>query len=195
MKYLSYLVLFPTLLLMNGCGGVAALVVNPNTTQMRDYNISNKNQAILKPLSEKGYRLNFGDFRDLSDTKKTITCRLATSVHPPKDERYIDYIKDAFSKEFKKAGIYDKKANTIISVTLNDLYGSSTYGDAYWSFDITLDASNGKRLHIVSRYDYESSITAAYACKEMHQTFPLALQKLIHDTITDKQFPLLLQER
>jgi len=194
MKYLIHLgILLTSVPILNGCGGIAAMVVNPNSTQMHNYSVSNANQTILKALSQKGYRVNFGTFADLSESEKTITCRLATSVHPPKDERYIDYIKHAFETEFKKAGLFDRNAKTTITATLDDLYGSTTYGDAYWSFEITLHASNGNRLHVVSRYDYESSITAAYACEEMHKTFPLALQKLIHDTLTNEHFHTLIE--
>ena len=183
-------------IMMNGCGGIAAMVVNPNGDEhMVDYNTSKTNQAILKKISEKGYRINLGDFKDQSESEKTITCRLATSVHPPKDESYILYIQHAFEKEFEHAKLYEKKSTVTITAELNELYGSTTYGDAYWSFDITLVSSNGEKLRVRSRYDYESSITAAYACKEMHKTFPLALQKLIHDTISDKRFELLLQKR
>ena len=168
------------------------MVVNPNDTQMHDYILSIKNQKILKPLSQKGYRLDLGAFTDLSESEKTITCRLATSVHPPKNARYIDYIRHAFETEFKKSKLYDAKAKTTITATLNNLYGSTTYGDAYWSFDITLHSSNGQSLHIVSKYDYESSITAAYACEEMHKTFPIALQKCINDTVKNPDFKRLL---
>jgi len=178
---------------MNGCGAIAALVVNKGNDKMLDYNISKENQALLTNLAKDGYRVRFGEFTDASESNETIKCRLMTSVHPPKHETYVQYIQHAFEKEFTASGLYDERAKTVITATINEIEESSVYGDAYWSFEVTLRSSNGKKYTVKSEYEYDSSITAAYACEEMHKTFPLALQKLIHDAIKNDQFIKLLQ--
>jgi hypothetical protein len=194
-QILTALLTVMMLSLLNGCGAIAALVVNPHSNEkMPDYNLTVQNQIILKKFVKEGYRVNLGDFKDHSESEQTITCRLMTSVHPPKDESYILYLKHAFEKEFNGASFYSKRSDTTLSVTLEELYGSSTYGDAYWSFKMRLKSTNGESLHVRSQYNYESSITAAYACEEMYRTFPLAVQKLIYDTITDKDFVKLLKK-
>jgi predicted Zn-dependent protease len=191
---ISVFFVFMTLLLLNGCGGMAVMVVNTNTDKMHDYNSSTSNQAILRNLSKKGYRVNVGDFVYADKDEKTakITCRLMTSVAPPKNESYAKYIKHAFQREFRSAKLYDPHAAITIRTNINKLEGGTVYGDAYWLFDITFISSNGKSYHLISKYIYSSSITATYACKEMHKTFPFALQKLIHDAVKNPGFIKLL---
>jgi len=179
---------------MNGCGAIAALVVNKGNDKMLDYNISKENQTLLTSMAKDGYRVRLGEFTDASESNETIKCRLMTSVHPPKHETYVQYIQHAFEKEFKASGLYDEHTRTVITATINEIEGSSVYGDAYWSFEVTLRSSNGEKYTVRSEYEYESSITAAYACEEMHKTFPRALQKLIHDAIKDLKFKSLLDQ-
>ena len=178
----------------NGCGAIAALVVNTNTDKMLDYNTSAKNQSVLKAYSKEGYRINIGHFTDASESEKTVKCRLMTSVEPPKNETYVAYIEHAFQKELTSSKLYKSNAKVTIVATINEINGISTYGNAYWSFDITLKSSNGESYRVMSKFEYNSSISAAYACADMHKTFPLALQKLIHDAITDPKFRTLLQK-
>ncbi|GEM_PF-3399148 len=187
------LVLMATLVL-NGCGAIAAMVVNPSTDKMLDYNVSVENQSLLQTYSSKKYRINIGKFTDASESNKTVKCRLMTSVHPPKDESYAKYIEHAFQKEFTDAKLYNPRSNVTISATINEIHGGTVYGDAYWSFDLTLASSNGVSYRFKSTYEYESSISAAYACSDMYKTFPLALQKLIHDAVTQPKFARLLQK-
>jgi hypothetical protein len=184
------------LLSLNGCGGAAVMVVNTDTEKMHDYNLSASNQTTLRGLSQRGYRVNLGDFKYVNKDEEnaTVKCRLMTSVTPSKNETYTKYIEHAFQKEFKRAKLYDPRTGITIRADINKLEGGSVYGDAYWLFDITFISSNGERYHLLSKYTYESSITATYACKEMHKTFPLALQKLIHDTVKSPKFMKLLQK-
>ncbi len=181
-------------LVLNGCGAIAAAVINPNTDEMLDYNVTATNQSVLQTYAGKRYSMNIGKFTDASEHNKTVKCRLMTSVTPPKDETYAKYIEHAFQKEFTKARLYNPRSPIIINTTIHKIDGGSVYGNAYWAFDITLTSSNGVSYRFKSRYEYESSMSAAYACSDMYKTFPLALQKLIHDGITDPKFVRLLQK-
>jgi len=186
-------VLMTALLVLNGCGALAAMVVNPGKDKMSDYNISADNQSLLQMYAEKGYRVNIGKFTDASKSNETVKCRLMTSVHPPKDETYAKYIELAFQKEFAEAKLYDTRSKIILSATIDEIKGGTVYGDAYWSFVLTLASSNGKSYRLTSTYEYASSVTAAYACSDMYRTFPLAVQKLIRDALKDPGFSGLLQ--
>ena len=195
MKYFKTILLTITFsFLFNGCGIIAALAMTPNTDKMNDYNISSSNQAILKPLAKKNYKVNIKKFVRNTEENITIKCRYTTSVQPSKDETYTSYIEHAFKKELTTSKLYDSTAEISIYAKINEINGNSTYGNAYWEFDITLISSNNETYHITSTYEYPSSISATYACKEMHKTFPLALQKLIHDAIKDPNFERLLQK-
>ncbi len=195
MKYFKNILLTITLaFVFNGCGVMATLVMTPNTDKMNDYNVSSTNQALLKPLSKHAYKVNVGEFIDTTDTNNTLKCRIMNAVTPPKDKTYASYMQEAFIKELSASNLYSRKSDISIYAKIHEIYGSTTYGDAYWSFDITLISSNQESYHLISKYEYPSSLSAAYACTEMCETFPLALQKLIHDAIKDPKFKKLLQK-
>ncbi len=191
---LIVLILFGTLVL-NGCGAVAALIVNPSTDKMLDYNTSADNQSLLRDYRAKGYKVNIGNFTDVSGSNETIKCRLITSVTLPKNETYAKYIEHAFQKEFTDAKLYDPHSDVTISATIHEIDGGTVYGNAYWSSDITLTSSNGTSYRFKSTYEYESSISAAYACSDMYKNFPLALKKWIHDALNHPKFEKLLEKR
>lgn len=182
-------------LVLNGCGAVAALIVNPSTDKMLDYNTSIDNQLLLQDYSAKGYKVNMKKFIDVSESNKTIKCRLMTSVAPPKNETYATYMEHAFQKEFKQSNLYDPRSDIDLSATIHKIEGGTVYGNAYWTFDMTLVSSNGRKYRFQSIYKYESSISAAYACSDMHKTFPLAVRKLIYDAVNQANFLSLLEKR
>lgn len=76
---------------------------------------------------------------------------------------------------------------------LNDIYGSTVFGNAYWEFDVTVTSSNKEEMTVKSRYDYESSYLASSACSEMQRSFVPAVQKLIGDIIKNQKFKNLIQ--
>ncbi|MCF6244962.1 MAG: hypothetical protein L3J43_07980 [Sulfurovum sp.] len=189
--------IFITLIIMsvfvlNGCGVIATLIVNPSADKMLDYNTSVENQLLLQNYSAKGYKVDMETFIDVSECNKTVKCRLMTSVTPPRNETYAAYIEHAFQKEFKLAKLYKPRSDISLSATIHKIEGGSVYGNAYWSFDMTLASSNGIHYRFQSVYKYESSISAAYACSDMYKTFPLALKKLIHDAVKHPKFETLL---
>ena len=87
------------------------------------------------------------------------------------------------------------KTTIIISVNLDDIYGSTILGNAYWEFKVTVKSSNGNSYRVDSRYDYESSYFAGSACSEMQRSFVPAVQKLIGDIIQNPKFVTLIEEK
>ena len=118
-----------------------------------------------------------------------------TSVQPPKGQKYKEYIQHAFETEFKAAKLYQTNSKASIGATIHELSGVSMYGNAYWAFELTFSSSNGNSYKVKSKYTYDSSFRASGACKDMYKTFPLALQKLIHDTIKNPKFKTLLYKK
>jgi len=195
MKSISTL-LFITIFafLLNGCaiGAIASMIVNKGDDSMPTYTASKENQTLLTSIATEGYNVNLGTFKNADENNKSVKCRLMTNVKPPKDTTYKKYIKHAFETEFKAAKLYHTHSNVLITATIDEIKGSSMYGNAYWSFVITLSSSNENHYKVKSKYTYDSSFRAPSACKDMHKTFPLALQKLIHDAIINPKFKTLL---
>jgi hypothetical protein len=61
------------LLSLNGCGGAAVMVVNTDTEKMHDYNLSASNQTTLRGFSQRGYRVNLGDFKYVNKDEENAT--------------------------------------------------------------------------------------------------------------------------
>jgi hypothetical protein len=101
------------------------------------------------------------NFTDSGKNESKVMCRLTTPVGTVSGETFASYIENAFKKELLTAGMYDSKSNVTISANLDDIYGSTTSGNTYWEFKITITSSNGTSYKVNSRYDYESSFSAS----------------------------------
>lgn len=190
----AFLLITLFVFLLNGCGigAIGSMVVNRGNHTMPAYTVSKKNQTMLEKIATEGYVVKLGEFKNTNEENQTIKCRMMTSVKPPKDKNYKEYIRHAFETEFKPSKLLQTHSKVSISATIKEINGRSMYGDAYWSFKITLISSNGNSYDVESKYTYDSSFRASSACKDMHKTFPLALQKLIHDAIANPKFKTLL---
>ena len=180
-RLLSSVLVLGALALFSGCANKVAT-----------YAISTNNVLALKGLS-KDDSVNLGDFTDSAKGESKLMCRLATPIGTPSGETFASYIKDAFTKELLTAGVYDPKSQVVISANLDDIYGSTMFGNAYWEFKVTVKSSNGNSYNIHTKYDYESSYFAGSACSEMQRSFVPAVQKLIGDIVTNPKFSNLIK--
>jgi hypothetical protein len=169
----------------------AGLFFTGCANKVHEYSISANNVVALQGMS--GTKVKLGEFTDSGRDEAKVMCRLATPIGTPNGETFASYLKDSLMKELVTAGMYDPKAETTISLNIDKMYGSTTIGNAYWEFDVTVKSSNGKSFKVHSRYDYESSFSAMSACSEMQRSFVLAVQQLNYDIITNPMFKELLK--
>jgi hypothetical protein len=162
--------------------------------KVHEYSVSTNNVLKLQGLSKNNKDINLGEFTDSGRDEAKVMCRLATPIGTPSGETFASYIKNAFAKELLTAGMYNPSSDVTISMNIDSLYGSTTLGNAYWEFEVTLKSSNGKTMKVKSRYDYESSFSAMSACSEMQRSFVLAVQKLIGDIVNSPEFAELIKK-
>ncbi len=180
--------------LFKGIIALAAMIgLSGCANKVHNYAVSTENLLALQKLSSKSHKVNVGQFTDSGKNESEVMCRLSSPIGTPKGQTFASYIQNAFKKELVIANMYDPKAKNTITANLNDIYGSTVLGDAYWSFDVTVKSTNGKSYNVKSKYEYESSFTAVSACSEMQRSFPLAVQKLIGDIIHHPKFTELLK--
>jgi len=170
------------LLTLSGCANKVAT-----------YSVSTENILSLKGLSKDNNGINLGEFTDSAKGESKVMCRLATPIGTPNGETFISYIKDALKKELLISEMYQEKSKIKINMNLDYLYGSTTVGNAYWEFKVTVNSSNSKSFKVNSKYDYESSFTAYSACSEMQKSFVPAVQKLIKKIIQHNEFKNLIK--
>lgn len=166
----------------------AMFIFSGCANKVHDYSISTENLIALKQIAQKGNTVKLGKFTDSGKDERSVMCRLATPIGTPTGETFASYIQNAMKKEMIVAGVYSDSAKNTLTANLNDIYGSTTLGNAYWDIDMTVKSTNGKSLRVKSRYDYESSFSAYSACSEMQRSFPLAVQKVIKEIITNPKF-------
>jgi hypothetical protein len=182
MKKITTLLTLAFVLLMSGCAN-----------KVHTYSTSTENTIALRGLSSENLKGGLGNFSDSGKNESKVMCRLASPIGTPEGLTFSTYIRNALLAELVVANIFDENAKTIVTANLNDIYGSTTIGNAYWEFDITLTSSNGASFQTVSRYGYESSYLATSACSEMQRSFVPAVQKLNSEIIKHTGFASLLK--
>lgn len=155
-----------------------------------EYNVSADNVQKLRDYKE--LKLDVSNFTATKAGESSILCRLAETVSTPKGESFEEYIKDALISELKMAGTFDKNSDLKVSGNLNNIYGSTMFGDAYWEINVTITSTNGKSLTVNTKREYPSSYLASTACNNMGTSFSPTIKQLIADILNHKDFPSLL---
>lgn len=150
-------------------------------------------RAIKNIVNEEKVAINIIPFTAKNEGESKVMCRLATPVGTPDGMTFAKYIEDALTVELEIGNMYDPKSNIKVTGYLEDVYGSTTLGNAYWEFKIKISSSNGKSFDLVTKYDYESNFTAYSACSEMQRSYLPAVQDLIYKIITHPNFKELLK--
>jgi len=172
-----------SLLLFSGCAN-----------KVPNYASSPQNIRAVKNLhKEEKATVNIATFKAKNEGESKVMCRLATPVGTPDGMTFAKYVEDALAVELEMGDMIDPKSSTILSGNLENVYGSTLLGNAYWEHTLNLTSSNGKNLSITSRYDYESSYLATSACSEMQRSYLPAVQLLVNKIITDPRFKELIK--
>jgi len=155
------------------------------------YSASSDNVMEMKTIETK---INIGKFTSYNKDEKP-TCRLGGSYITTQDGTSLDtYIENAFVKELKLAGVYDKNAKITISGYIKEYLSSSSMSNAHWAINIDVKSSNGKQFNIVHTTKYDASFNGmtAYA-EDMPNAFKKTVKELILNIITHKKFQTLLK--
>ena len=167
-----------SLLLFSGCAN-----------KVPNYANSPQNIRAVKNLQkEEKTTVNIAAFKAKNEGESKVMCRLATPVGTPDGMTFAKYVEDALAVELEMGDMIDPKSKTSISGSLENDYGSTVLGNAYWEHTLKLTSTNGQSMEIMSRYDYESSFSAYSACSEMQRSYLPAVQLLVNKIITDPRF-------
>lgn len=159
------------------------------TYNISPYGASADNVGKLKNIRTK---INVSDFTASKPGESSIVCRGAGPVATPGKIAFEKYIKEAFVSELKLAGKYDEKSPITINGNLEEVDFNSNLGIANWIFTLRAVSSNSKSVTVSTKYEFDGSFIADKACQEVAQAFVPAVQKLISDLVSDKQFNTLL---
>jgi len=149
------------------------------------YGVSVENVNNLKSIKTK---INVGEFTTKEKGKNSIMCRGAGNVGTPDNTPFEQYIKSALISELKLAGKFNENSNITISGHLDEVDFNSNIGTANWVFKLNATSSNSKSIVVNTIYEFEGSFVADKACSEVAQAFIPAVQKLINDLVSHKDF-------
>ncbi len=172
----------------------AVVIMAGCANKVPNYANSPQNLRAIKTLAtEEKAVVGIIPFTAKNEGEAKVMCRLATPVGAPDGMTFAKYIEDALSVELEMGNMLDPKSQVKIGGHIEELYGSTTLGNAYWEFKVKVTSSNGKSFDVASRYDYESSFSAYSACSEMQRSYLPAVQQLVNKIVTDPSFKTLLK--
>lgn len=171
------------LLFLTGC----------ETTSSQPYTASTENvlkfQSHLKD-SESGVTL--GEFTENSDIG-SLTCRLNGPVDVSPGKTKAEYIRGAMQTELFMAQVYDANSDVKITGNLDSLTFSSV-SPASWEIGFTVDSNKSEGYSVTTNYPFKTSFSAYTACKNVSDAFGPAIQALINDIVSHKEFSSLIGE-
>ncbi len=156
---------------------------------IQKYGASIENVDKIKSIKSK---LNVGNFTSEEKGQSSIACRAAGSVGTPDKSSFEQYIKSAFITELKLAGKFDPESQITISGHLEEIDFNSNLGTANWIFRLIAISNNSQSIVVNTKHEFSGSFVADKACSEVAQEFNPAVQKLIYDIVSHKDFNKLL---
>lgn len=171
------------------CGSLLFLSGCETVTSQR-YQASTENVLKMQGEISKDQKVHLGEFTQ-NDSGVALTCRLSGPVDVSPGTSQAQYIKEAMRSELFMADVYDINSETIITGKLEELRFSSV-SPAKWYITLSVSSGKSEGYTVTTEYGFKTSFSAFGACKNVAETFPLAVQKTISDVISDPRFKSLL---
>lgn len=122
--------------------------------------------------------------------KDSTHCRSQGKVKASAGD-YASYVDSALRTELANAGLLASQATTQLTATLQRMEFNSWNNS--WNMTLELISSNGNSLTTTSEYQgNNASLEDDAACHLAAQAMPAAVQKLLHDALTNSEFASLL---
>ena len=156
------------------------------------YSINADTNVALKSLGVSG--VSVGAFSGPSTFDNS--CRAAGPLSPPDGMSHTEYLRKALEDELKVAGAHAATTpKVVLTGALNKLEFSSSVGvtGGFWGLDLTVSSSNGRKVSLTERYEFQSGFIADTACKQTAEAYFPAVQNLIRKLVTSPEFKSLVQ--
>jgi len=163
---------------------IGAILISGCAYNTAPYGASVANVTKIKAANIKA--VSVAPFSSTNPGNSTITCRAAgpVTVKPS----FESYIQSALIDELKLSSVYDPDSKIVISGRLESIDFSSGITDGNWSIALTISNNQSQSFTTKSTSPFSGSFVADKACQEVAQAFSPAVQKLIHDVVSNPQF-------
>ncbi|STO79484.1 hypothetical protein [Grimontia hollisae] len=168
-------------------GAALVVLVGCETTNAIPYKASMSNVATIQTelADHKGLAVGAVTMSDDS----SLLCRLNGDIEVYPGKTIPEYVKEAFIEELVLAQRYDVKASEV-SIDLNNVSFSSVT-PANWTLAANVIASNGAQYPVNIKHEFDTSWSAAGACKNVADAFGPATQELIKAIVSNPNFATL----
>lgn len=147
------------------------------------YATSTDNFFALRDL--KGRQINLGPFTS-SNAEKQKTCRGMVSVTTPNGGDFSEYVRTAFERELRSAGVYSPGAPVTLTGNVDVLELAGFKGE--WNLALTLKSSNGRSMTVSSKTSFNTLWDAQVACRLAATEFVRATQSLVAKAVNAPEF-------
>ena len=166
----------------------AALVAGCQTTNSIPYKASTANViSIQQTLQPQGKKVSLGNIGLASGVEESPLCRLNGPVIVAPGKSLPSYIKDAFQEELFMAQVYQPNSSNVIEGRLEALSFSSVT-PAIWNITMSVQSTSGAAYTTTVKFPFETSWSAASACKNVADAFGPAVQELLKQVVNHPQF-------
>ncbi|EEA02983.1 conserved hypothetical protein [Burkholderia sp. H160] len=124
-----------------------------------------------------------------TDVSEHLMCRLNGDVTVGSGKTLSQFVKDALQKELFTAQTYDPHGPAIRARI--DKLSFSSVSPANWQITMHVESDNSPGYSVEENYQFETSWTAAGACKNVADAFSPAVQDLIGKVVGNPKFPQL----
>jgi len=170
------------------------ILVGLVSTGCGSYNVAKYNESAknIKTIKSIKTQINIGKFTSKEKGEGAILCRAAGYVGTADEKPFAQYIKSALISELKRAGKFNPKSKITISGHLEETDFNANIGTSNWIFKLKVISNNSKSIVVNTKYEFEGTFIADYACTYVARAFVPAVQKLISDIVKHPGFGKLL---
>ncbi|AJR08392.1 hypothetical protein C9J03_10995 [Photobacterium gaetbulicola] len=166
-----------------------ALLSGCETTNAIPYKASASNVATIQTTLNDDSNLAVGKVTMSDDV--SLLCRLNGDVVVYPGKTIPEYVQDAFLEELIMAQKYNAKASQV-NIDLEEVSFSSVT-PANWQITANVASSNGESFIVNVKHEFDTSWSAAGACKNVADAFGPTTQALIKEIVNNEKFASLSQ--
>lgn len=172
---------------------VGVTMAGCETTHSLPYKASTANVVtIQQKIRAKNKKVALDGIVMAPGVEESPMCRLAGPVKVAPGKSIPEYIRDALQEELFMAQVYEADASVWLKGVVEELSFSSV-APANWTIKMKIHSSNGVSYRVDTKYHFNTSWSAASACRNVADAFGPAVQQLLKEVVSHADFPRLVE--
>lgn len=139
--------------------------------------------------------VSVGRFEGGGFSKPELGCLWLADVPGPNNLDYASYVREAFVRELRTAGLYSAETQPITLTGHVDRIEVNRVDphDIEWLIQLTLRSSNGREVTARERFEFNAGgLIGPRSCKSATEALPEAVRRVLEKAITSRDFRALV---